>query len=509
MKYLFLLNAFKYKRFSLFVCVILSIKLSAQTDTNLVLNFNFNEGIIKEENGLIIPKPVGVTLTEDRFGNKDHAVYIHGNNKSYLNLGTSPALKPEKGSISLWFKLDRRIYVGTGYDSNPIIITKSRPGEDFVISYEIYVDSYSNRLTACSTKDSTGEALVSSKEKIQYARWYHVVMTFDNRHFNFYIDGQLEASLPKNFKTVYLNSDSVVIGHTASKKNERYSIGYFDDIQIFHRVLSNSEVLDLYNAENPDRNSRLLNESVKYIIIIAILLVVIAILVIWNKVKLRVQRNKLELANKISELELQVIKSQMNPHFISNSLAAIQELMLNNHLEKATQYLAKFGYFMRRVMNYSNQNFISLEKELEMVRLNVEIEQLRFENKFEYVEKISEEVDIENTLVPALITQPFIENAIWHGLLRLNDTSYPILKVLVYYKANYTVIEIEDNGVGRSLSVKKNRESMGTKLVLDKIYALNKLSNTSNYKLIIVDLKDEEGNPKGTKVIMQFDKLIY
>lgn len=489
--------------------LILYGSLFSQTDSNLVLNFNFNNGIIKEENGLSIPRAVGVSLTEDRFGNKNHAVYIQGNNRSYLNLGTSAMLKPKKGSISVWFKLDRCVHIGKGYKSSPIIITKSRPGEDFVVSYQLFVDGYTNRLTACSTQDSTNEVLVSSKDKFEYSKWYHAVITFDDNWFKFYINGQKEAVLVKDFTTMYMMTDSVVVGHTASHKNERFSIGTFDDIQIFHRILTDLEVLELYNSENPDKNSRLFAQSIKYIVIIITLVLVSIILLVWNKIKLKVQKNKLELANKISELELQVIKSQMNPHFISNSLAAIQELIINNNIEKATFYLAKFGYFMRKVMNYSDKNLISLEKELEVIRLNVELEQLRFKNKFEYVEEISGEVDPENTLVPALISQPFIENAIWHGLLKLNEKRGPILKVSVYYRDNCTIIEVKDNGVGRTLTDKKERQSMGTKLVSDKIQALNKLSNTSNYKLSIIDLKDHTGKPAGTKVVMQFDKVIY
>lgn len=225
----------------------------SQVDTSLSLTFDFNEHLIKEVNDKIQVKSSGVTLTNDRFGNEKSAIFIHGNISSYLNLSTSPLVKPKRGTISIWVNLDRRIYAGKGYEFNPIILTKNAPGDDFIIAYALSFDCYSNKLSSCLSNDSLNEALVVAEENFKFNKWYHLAIAFDDDFLAFYIDGKLQQKTKKNFQTKYLVTDSVVIGHTANHKNERYSLGSFDDIQIFHRVLNENEINDLYNAPNPNK----------------------------------------------------------------------------------------------------------------------------------------------------------------------------------------------------------------------------------------------------------------
>lgn len=496
-------------KFLVLICITLYMGLFPQTNLKPVMEFNFNTGVIKEENGLTIPKPVGVTLTEDRFGNKDHAVYIHGNSSSYLNLGTSQLLKPKNGTVSIWVKIDYVNYFGKGYDANPIIITRNSDRDDFTFAYAITYDFNTNRISGAAMTDSVNVVNVHGKQNVKLNSWLHCVIAFNDRFFTLYVNGNKIGSLKKKFKTVYNPADSVFIGVTGSKKNVRFFTGAIDDIKIFDKVLSDEEILNLFKEQDPDSNQHIFNEILSYGAIILIFVIIIIILIVRSKKALSKQKAQLDLVNKISELELKVVKSQMNPHFISNCMAAIQELILKGEVERASQYLAKFGFFMRKVLNYSDQNFISLRKELEMIRLYVELEQLRFKKNFEFIEIVSEEVDPDITLVPALITQPFIENAIWHGLLHLTTYSVAKLKISVFYKDNFTIIEIEDNGVGRIHLRKISDESKGTRLVTDKIEALNKLSNTSNYKLMILDIMDDNNINKGTRVIIQLDKVTY
>jgi hypothetical protein len=144
----------------------------AQVDTNYTLSFNFNDHQIKEANNKLPVKPVGISLTEDRFGNKQSALYLHGHAASYLNLGTSNLLKPKSGAISLWVNLDRRVYTGKGYDSNPIITSKNGPGDDFIIAYCMDYDCNSKRFVSCSTKDSTKEVFMCSTDEAMFNKWY-------------------------------------------------------------------------------------------------------------------------------------------------------------------------------------------------------------------------------------------------------------------------------------------------------------------------------------------------
>ena len=496
-------------QYKILIVVFLSFSINslAQIDSNLALTFDFNEQEIKEKDNKVIPKHEGVTLTADRFGNEKSAVYIHGNVSSYLNLSTSKLVKPEIGTISLWVNLDRRVYSGKGYDNNPIIYTKNGQLFDFNVAYAITFDSYSKKIIATSARDSLKEAIVSSIDTFTFANWHHLVITFNEKYFSFFINGKLQNKVRKDFNTVYLISDSVMIGHTASLKNERYSQGVFDDIQFFHKTLSEKEIQELYEAPNPNRVKQFLLDSIKYVIIILIFIIILIILYYRNKRKLKQQKAQFELNNRINELEIKVIKNQMNPHFVSNCLAAIQELIYAENYKKAAQYIAKFSFFMRQVLNYSDKTYISLEEELTLIKLNIELEELRFKGAFEFKITIDEHIDLDKILIPSLITQPFIENAIWHGLLPLNDNRTPCLTIKISEVNNCFFINIEDNGVGRD-KFKFNENSKGTKLVMDKIDSINRLLQGNDYKLEIIDLFDSSNIPCGTRVSIQLKNSI-
>lgn len=479
--------------------------LYSQVDSNTTLSFDFDEHQIEEKNHRVSPKPVGVSLTNDRFGNEQSAVYVHGHLYSYLNLGTSALLKPKKGTVSLWVNLERKVFAGKGYESNPIIVTKNSTRDDFNDSYCLFYDFKSDRFMVFSSKDSTEQAGANSIEKVMFNQWYHLLFTYDDTHIAFYINGELQLRSRKNFETVFNPLDSVIVGHGANKKNVRYMRGSVDDIRFFHRVLSQEEIVGLYQAPNPNKTRNLVQELLKYGGIILILIITIVLLIIRNKRSLKKQKEQFELVNRITELELKVVKAQINPHFISNCLAAIQELIYDD-VDKAGQYIAKFSYFLRQVLNYSDKNYITLSEELEIVKLNVELEKLRFKDQFSFEFEISEQVDTDQ-LIPALISQPFIENAIWHGLLPLHQQRPARLRLRVIQKTDAICIEIEDNGVGRTSSGEPGANSKGTKLVLDKIETLNRLSKELNHQVEIIDLKDEAGRPAGTKVVILIHTL--
>jgi len=489
----------------LFCFFILAAK--AQTDSVPPLVFDFNDHQIKEKNHRLPVKPVGISLTYDRFGNENSAIYLHGHPESYLNLGVSPVLKPQVGTISLWVNLDRKVYAGRGVEGNPLICTKNHFPEDFYTAYGMYYDLKNNRAGAIFHKDSTMEVNLMSHEQWQFNKWYHLLITISETHFAFYVNGELQQKAPKKYTIDYLETDSVVIGNGANTKNYRWSQGMFDDIMIFHRVLSDEEIRELYNAPDPQRSSHIWKEVLRYGAFLVVIAIVVWLLMRRNNRKLKRQREQLELVNRISELELKVVKAQMNPHFISNCLAAIQELIYQGDLDRAGQYIARFSFFLRQVLDHSDKNFITLAEELEMIELNVELEQLRFKEKFEFSLEVADGIDVQSVMVPSLLTQPFIENAIWHGLLPLKGSRQPRLTVRVSMVNGLPLIAIEDNGVGRAGAVPGSKRSKGTKLATDKIESLNRLTNTLNYRLQIDDLYDADEKPAGTSVKIQLDYI--
>ena len=471
-----------------------------------VASYSFDQHDIREDNNRIPIKPVSLSLIDDRFGNKESAILLHGQPSSYLNLGTSELLKPKRGSISLWTKLYGRVYAGKGADFNPIIETKRCGEDDFYNAYLLCYEASTNSIVFSSGKDTTTQTTIIANDTIKWGQWYHCVITWDHDYQSLYINGLLQTKTQRGYDMEYLKGDSVVLGISANNKNYRCTSGTVDDIFFYDHVLTGEEVLALYNAPNPNKLMKLLTEVGKYAAIITLLALIIIVIIIRNRQVLKRQKATYELQNKISELEVKVIKSQMNPHFISNSLAAIQDLIYKGETERAGLYLAKFSFFLRKVLYSSDKNFVPLSEELEIIKLNIELEQLRLKDQFDFLLDIATDVDTEELQIPAMITQPFIENAIWHGLLPLGAIRPPKLTIRVYLTDQILHIDIQDNGVGRQTkTADKNRLSMGTQLIEDKINSLNKLMNISYLKFEIIDLLDADKNAAGTKVAIQVD----
>ncbi|HYG49662.1 MAG TPA: histidine kinase, partial [Flavobacteriales bacterium] len=200
-------------------------------------------------------------------------------------------------------------------------------------------------------------------------------------------------------------------------------------------------------------------------------------------------------------------KAQINPHFISNSLSAIQLLIDSGNVDKANLYMAKFSLLIRYVLKYSDKSVTSLSDEVKILELNIELEQLRFTNSFTFRKNIAPELNLSEIFVRPLITQPFIENAIWHGLVPLKNEKQPEIILGVATIDQCIVISITDNGIGRDNTKIKDpignnspRESMGTTLTKNRIENLNKLYKTRDAEIDIIDLYDSAGRPAGTCV---------
>lgn len=223
---------------------------------------------------------------------------------------------------------------------------------------------------------------------------------------------------------------------------------------------------------------------------------------IKERAKLKTQFNK-----DIAALEMKALRAQMNPHFIFNSLNSIQNYILKNDADKASQYLTKFSRLIRLILDHSNQNFITLSSEIQLLKLYIEMEDMRFEHHFESEIFVDENLDTETTLIPSMLIQPSVENAIWHGLLHKEDKG--ILKLNFKKTAeNLLEVTIQDNGIGRKKADElrsKNslkKKSYGTQITKNRIETLNKTSIESTY-FEIIDLYNEKQEAEGTKIIIK------
>jgi ligand-binding sensor domain-containing protein len=206
----------------------------------------------------------------------------------------------------------------------------------------------------------------------------------------------------------------------------------------------------------------------------------------------------------IAEYQMTALSAQMNPHFVFNAINSIQDYILANDAQKAYDYLTKFAQLVRVVLNNAKEKSISLEKELESLTMYVQLEQLRFENKFDFKLSVGKEVDQYAIEVPAMIIQPYVENAIWHGLMPLAGTRKGVLNVDISQNGNELHIVVEDNGIGRekSKTIKKSaaHKSVGMEITQSRIEILNNLLGSSGSEINIYDLYKNQVEPIGTRV---------
>lgn len=209
-------------------------------------------------------------------------------------------------------------------------------------------------------------------------------------------------------------------------------------------------------------------------------------------------------ARQVMLSDLRAIRAQMNPHFIFNSLNSINRYILKNEPEVASSYLSRFAKLMRLVLDNSNHERISLKTELDTMKLYVELEQMRFEHVFLFNVETDPNLDLKQTLIQPLILQPFLENAIWHGLMH-KEQGERALSLKIYCEGRDLVCEITDNGVGRRKQTEPSenpsgkRKSYGINLVRDRLKSLDR-----NAVVEIRDLHDDNGNPAGTQVYLRF-----
>jgi ligand-binding sensor domain-containing protein len=218
-----------------------------------------------------------------------------------------------------------------------------------------------------------------------------------------------------------------------------------------------------------------------------------------------------ELRQKTGELEMQALRAQMNPHFIFNSLNSINRFILQNNKAQASEYLTKFSRLVRMILQNSQASFITLESELDALKLYLELEALRFDHRFAYKINVSKDLDIEVLKVPPLIIQPYAENAIWHGLMHKEEKGN--LEIDILMEGDHITYVITDDGIGRKQSAAMasktatRHKPMGLKITADRISMLERAHGLDR-PIVIHDLVHPDGSAAGTQVIIKIP-VIY
>jgi tetratricopeptide (TPR) repeat protein len=301
--------------------------------------------------------------------------------------------------------------------------------------------------------------------------------------------------------------------------NYRKALAFHKEYMLYKDSIYNDEnkkkIAALENqrlAEVKDKEIQLLNKDkalqaseikrqtlIKNIIIAAVL---VAAIFTFFLTRSFIRRRKVMFDKQVLQTEMKALRAQMNPHFIFNSLHSINRYIMENDKVNASEYLSKFARLMRLVLENSREQEVPLENDLAALELYMQLESLRFENRFQYKIEIDPGIDKENTLIPPLMLQPFAENAIVHGV---KDKEDGLIKINIHSENDNMIrCVVEDNGKGRGAppvteESNRKRKSLGMKITQERLNIINQLKKAKAV-VHIFDLKDAENKPGGLRI---------
>jgi tetratricopeptide (TPR) repeat protein len=263
------------------------------------------------------------------------------------------------------------------------------------------------------------------------------------------------------------------------------------------------------NKKELQKQSQLKNLLIASLVVLLLFSIMVVRNIILKRKNDKLQNEQAQslLKRKALELEMQALRAQMNPHFIFNCLSAIDNLIQTSQADKATSYLARFAKLIRGVLDSSKNNLVPFQKDFETLRLYLEMEQFRCNNKFSYELRAEQELLNGDYKIPPLIVQPFIENAIHHGLLNKQDSNRQ-LEVSAQLKDEHIIYSITDNGIGRKKAAilkeinRPGQQSYGIDITRERIHLHNKNGRVNDIE--INDL-EQEGWPVGTKAVIRIN----
>ncbi|MEZ4947149.1 MAG: histidine kinase [Cyclobacteriaceae bacterium] len=301
---------------------------------------------------------------------------------------------------------------------------------------------------------------------------------------------QLDANDPFN-EQVYLLASEVYERLNKPDKALEYHKLFFDRYKNSSLEKQRDQLTELeakYDTEKKSREIEALNNKAQLqelkirqqIGMIAGGLVSATIIILF--ILLYYRQRELRKKNELLTLQQKLLRSQMNPHFIFNALSAIQKFVIKKDAIEGASFIAKFGALMRQFLEQSRQNWISLEDEVNTLSNYLAVQQLRFDYRFEYAIDVAEEIDIANTFIPPLLAQPFVENAIEHGMAATQTDGR--IEISFSKRGVDLVLKISDNGKGLITTKSKDHKSLATAITKDRLHLLRKPWNKPSIEVI-------------------------
>jgi len=369
-------------------------------------------------------------------------------------------------------------------------IEYSKESDDFVM----LSNAYGNLGTIYRDVGNLENSVSNYIKGIEYAKrvndWYELYWIYRDMS-EMYLKAGDTVNAYKNYVFYKQYSDSTILrnrNHWLNESSIRYKVdAQQKEVQLLSLRLKNQRTLSIAFA-------------------FLLPLTVAVALLMWRGSKLKDKRKISEMNRQIAEIQQANLRQQMNPHFIFNTLNSIQYYMYQHDKLATNNYLTKFSNLMRKVLENSRHTYIPLSDELNALTLYLELESIRFRDKFDYEITVDDEIDPIIFKVPTMLIQPYVENSICHGLMPMETKGK--VKIEIKLINDYLTCTIEDNGIGRDAARERrmeresNHNSLGTKIAASRLDLVNSLYGSS-LKTTYTDLKDADGKPAGTRVEMQ------
>ncbi|KAA5827638.1 tetratricopeptide repeat protein [Algibacter amylolyticus] len=290
----------------------------------------------------------------------------------------------------------------------------------------------------------------------------------------------------KKALTYYKNHIKLIDSFNAMQnKEELASLEAKHKYNLEKQLLNTAHEKKQLVAEEEINRQKLIKNTTLLVGFIVLIASIIGVTLFRRKQLAVAKAKEIELKNKVTDTELKVLRAQMNPHFIFNSLNSINSYIVKNDTESATNYLTKFSKLVRKTLESSTEKEVLLKDDIEILKNYLDIENKRLNNSFTYSIKVDDAIDAGNTLIPPLIFQPFLENSIWHGIAQMERSGH----ISVEFKKENNVLFciVDDNGVGRKQAIKvaKENTSLGINLTKNRIDIINAQNKTKGSLRII------------------------
>lgn len=510
--------------------------ISQLKNKTILIGSRNNDGIYNYKNNLLIPYLSNIPqfktrincIGEDNMGN----LWIGTNEKGiycYDNSNKLHIFNENRGLISnkintFCFDKKGNLWYGTNKGLGKIVILENRTPtilnfntDHGIVDFEIEKVLEFNNKIWCASKENLFyfESNKLIKNKIPPLINIKSVSINNNNYYN------LKDTPKFNYDENNIRFQSILISYKNLEKREFiYKLNGYDkewqlsttgDIQ-YTNLNSGAYTYTTYGLNN-DNVKSLAPATFSFIIkkpfwltwwfiSFVFLCLIICIFIIIKLFKNKIEKKETEKTNinqKIAQLQMTAIRAQMNPHFLFNAICSIQNYIIKNDSIQSYHYLSKFSLLIRNILDNSKEDYLDIEQEIKTLKLYIELEQVRFKHPFEAIIDIDKELNMDFE-IPTMLIQPYIENAIWHGLMPKKTKG--ILWLVLKKENNSLKISIKDNGVGRPLEStfsNKAHESKGMLLTKERLEAM-KIKYKKNFNLKIIDLKDSQGSAVGTEV---------